>query len=768
MAYGAGKFVAVLEGTNDYAWVTTSGGTWASIPTTTTFYKYGVAYGGGFFLIVGSPGLPGVDRVAIGTGDGTWAEHDVLDNVAGPIRYQGGVFVSMQASQVSVTSDGISWTQYACPSGGIDIAYAPSLSLYVLVRSGLGGSSVATSPNLSAWTVRSTPTAVYHAVAWSPELSLFAMVGDSGAFATSPDGINWTARTSMPSGSYTGVLWADHLGKFVAVSSGTSRIVMGDSVPAVVGEAVPLSEIVADIHDRCDIPESQYDVAELTDMVSGLALAGDYTGADAINSVRPLYFFDKSEHDKKLWYPKRGASVMDSWDIDDLTEVPDTTQREQALEVPKKLHLFYQHAISGYARVKATAASSSPDLMTTGEVTIEVPVVLDEDQAAQAADKAYKVTRAEINGTTEISIPLDIGIERVPSNPVGLTLRGMTRRLRIDSMSYADGVFKLSLKNDRQSAYTSNLTGVPIPPPTLPPSTIVGETVFAVLDIAARVDSEDDLNYLVAVTGESPAWHGARYQRSLDTGANWTTVQDITTASIIGYLQDDVPAASEDYTDTTNFVTVHLIREGQTLDSLTDAEFLSEGGAFALEKADGSFELMQYLDAVEDSAGDFTLTTLHRGLLNSGASAHTAGARFVMLARPTHIDAQASWIGMDLTHRAISLGDTADNTDNEETATFVGRSQLEWPVASFSLTRSGNNVTGTWVPRHRFGSDDYPVASVNFQGYRVTIVGTSTVTFDQTAQTFTYDVSAIGGGVTVSVSALNRITGAGPATSGTI
>ena len=91
-------------------------------------------------------------------------------------------------------------------------------------------------------------------------------------------------------------------------------------------------------------------------------------------------------------------------------------------------------------------------------------------------------------------------------------------------------------------------------------------------------------------------------------------------------------------------------------------------------------------------------------------------------------------------------------------------------ACSIAGSRSGSNVIGTWAPRHRFGTDDAPVASVNFQGYRVTLSDgvLPAVTFDTTAATFTYDASALGSPLTVGVSALNRITGAGPATSGAI
>lgn len=540
-----------------------------------------------------------------------------------------------------------------------------------------------------------------------------------------------------------------------------------DTPQTLSGQPMLLGDIVAEIHERCNVPGDKFDVSELTDEVAGLVLAGDYSGADAINTLRGPYFFDKAEYSKKLHYPKRGAAVVTTLTIDDLVEEPDLSKREQAVEFAKKMHLFYQHAISGYAAVKATSLRSSPDARVVGETSLQVPVVLNEDQAAQTVSKLHKVSWAEAEGEVTLSLPESF-IRLIPSNNVGLVLRGQAKRLRIEKREHESGVLKYTLRHDRQSAYTSNLTGVPIPPPSLPPSTIVGYTTLAILDISSRIDTQDDLHYLSAGVGALPAWYGYALQRSLDGGANYVTVGQYG-ASIIGELLEDVPAASEFYTDTTNAVYVKLIRDGQSLQALTDQQFLSEQGAFALEKADRSWEIMQYRDAVQDSSGAYILKMLHRGLLNSGVSAHTAGAKFVMLERVQHIPAVSAWIGQPLTHRAVSLGDSPELA-SAQTATYYGRSQIEWPVAYLQLSRDGSdNITASWTPRHRFGTEDAPVASINFQGYRVVLDdGSSTVSFDTLSPGFVYDASALGSVVTVGVSALNRITGAGPSTSGAI
>jgi Putative phage tail protein len=530
-----------------------------------------------------------------------------------------------------------------------------------------------------------------------------------------------------------------------------------------------LSNIVADIHERCG--SHVYDVSELTDLVAGLGLAGDYTGASAIDVMRPVYNFDKSIHDGSFYYPKRGAAVIETLTVDDLTEIPDTTKREQALDVPQKFHLRYQHAASGYAPVKASAPRTpSPDFLTSGEASFEIPVVLDEDEAAQAADKMYKIFLAEMEGTTEIVVPVDIAAKYADANCIGLSLRGRTDRYRIEEQSFSDWKIKLTLKPDRQSAYTSNLTGVPIPEPTLPPSTIVGATELAVMDIPARIDSEDSLGIVLAVDGALPPWYGARLQRSLDGGASYSTIEDTTIASVMGVLVDPVADASQFTTDRTNTVRVRLYRATHSMETISQESFMREGGAFALENVDGSWEILQARDWDDEGDQVFAGTVLHRGRLNSVTNSHAAGQRFVRLDRPKSYAMQSSWINTDVTHRAISLGDTADDTTNDTTQTYVGRSQIEWPVVHLQLERDSSGVvSGTWAPRHRFGSDVAPVASINFRGYRVTLTdGSSTVTFDVATPEFTYDASSLSQPVTVSVSALNRITGAGPVTSGSI
>src|SRR5690606_1234720 len=267
-------------------------------------------------------------------------------------------------------------------------------------------------------------------------------------------------------------------------------------------------------------------------------------------------------------------------------------------------------------------------------------------------------------------------------------------------------------------------------------------TVLAVLDIPSRNDSEDDLNLYLAVSAVEPAWYGALVERSHDGGAIWADTAELERSMVIGVLTADLPAASEHYTDTTNRVRVRLLRGSQDLESLTEQAFLSGGGAFAVQSADGSWEILQYLDADDLGDQEYELSTLHRGRLATQPSVHYGGALVVFLDDVEHVPAQAAWIGQQLTHRATSFGETTE-TAVEQTLTYAGRSQMEWPVAYLTLERDSNDViAGAWTPRHRFGSDDFPVPSINFEGYRVTIDdGSAAVVLETSDPHFSFDAS---------------------------
>lgn len=607
-----------------------------------------------------------------------------------------------------------------------------------------------------------TPDGNWHASATRLEFNAKDATFNGGYFfVIGDDGTNGYIARSQDADEFE-VVYTEALG-FLQQWTGIEAFYA--TTGTAVGEPVPLSSILTALHLRSGHTSSDFDVSECPELVKGVVFESSVTFAEAINSVIGSYFKDPSEYDRKIRYISRGKGVVRTLTEDDLVDEPETSRRENAIEYPRKLHYFFQSPITHYAATKATSARSSPDVHVIGEVSISSPITYDNpDEPAQASAKLHKVYWADAEGEIVWHIT-DEHADLVPGDCVGLNLRGVVRRARITSIEDDPGVRKLTMRIDRQSAYTSNVTGIPLPPPTPPRPSIIAPSVGLTMDIPALTDDADDLHYLRAIFGITDVWAGAIDQRSMDGGASFSSINTASRAAIVGTLQAGVTAGSPHFTDSTNQVVVNLYVD-RTLESISQQQFLREGGAFALSYMDGGvrkWELCQYRDAEQDSDGNWILTTLHRGLLNTSAAAHASGDYFVLLGRGLlKNSAQTAWIGQEMVHRAVSNGLTPE-TAATETTTYTGQSQTEWPVASVGLELDGDDLAVSIVPRHRFGTDAHPVRSLNWTGYRITATdGANSATYETTADEAVIDVSGWSGTIDVSVAQINRITGPGP------
>lgn len=586
----------------------------------------------------------------------------------------------------------------------------------------------------------------------------FAVIGNNenderiGQIARSDDGITWEiARQEEIDGNEN---W---------YSIGALPVYAGQ----VTSDPPHLDEVIAAIHSWCLQPAEEYDVTALTDiLVRGYILAGGYSGKEAINTLMNLWMLDSPEFDRKIHYRKRGANIVGSYTFDDLIDEPEDATREQEIEYPKKLHLDYQSPGVDYAPAKATSSRSSIDARVVGEIGIQVPVVLTPTEAFQRANVLHKVSWTDADGEVVFSVP-DENLHLVPGDCIALYLRGTVRRLRIDGIEYYPGRLKLTCRGDRQSAYTSNVEGIDPRPPTPPPPSIVGPTRIIVGDWPALRD-EDDVSTpvkYVAMGGITPAWTGALGEESVDGGNTYSEMVRVVFGAIMGTLQEAVSDAAPYFADHTNRVMVQLDIQDDSIeiDSFTELQFLQENGGFALVKADGDFELMQFRDAVDMGGGLYEFSYLQRGRLDSGTHEFLPGDRFVLLNTVAPVRYPTAHLGVDMYHRATSFGQTTEDGTVVH-GVIEGNSQKEWPVAHVMLTRAGDYIDGSIVPRHRFGTEVNPIRSINWLHYEITFQDSLDQfdTITQTMDTFTYDASAMTFPVTVTVYQVNRLTGAGP------
>jgi hypothetical protein len=454
--------------------------------------------------------------------------------------------------------------------------------------------------------------------------------------------------------------------------------------------------------------------------IRGFMCADLFNAADAIRQLQTAYFFDLPEVDDELLAVVRGqatAATISRLDMVVGQEADFETAREQAVEFPLKMHLGYLSAESDYQPTKQTSERRSVDVQARSESTVEISANWEADEAAQIVDAMHKVAWAEAEGRIKVGVDESFAY-LVPSDIIVVEVySGVYKRFRILEAVFADGIIQIQAVVDRASASNLNVNieaPAPTPRPT-PPSNIPSQTEWEFMDLPALHDTHDTLHYYVAGYGTpSSAWYGAQLQRLV--GLDYQAEAELTYAHTMGVLDEALPLAPAEYTDTTNTV---LVSTSDDLESITNDHFLKGGNGALIGD-----ELIQFRDVVAEGA-NWRISHLSRGRLNTTPAAHSIGARFVLLANPVLVPAGVALLDTTLTLRCPSYGQIPQAGD-ESTHAFVGNSQREWAPTNLVIVKQGNDYIITWSPRWRLGNSANPSRSVNFSHWEVRITRSGT------------------------------------------
>lgn len=532
------------------------------------------------------------------------------------------------------------------------------------------------------------------------------------------------------------------------------------------GAPVLLSTIVGSVCADASLDGAKCDVSMLPPVfVPGFATSPDYSAAEAIKELAKVYFFDAQDVDGLVRFVPRGGNfttIITEVDFVDGEDEPEVDTTRDSISVPRLLHLSYFDLNGGQGTDKQQSERQISPRVESPTV-LQTPVVLDAETAARVVRVHHKVMEDELRGDLVFGVS-DRLIGLVAADVPVVQYRGRSQRCRIKKVEVMDGWQRLTCQRDRQSAYTAEVQPIPTAPVTTPPSTIVGATRFAFLDIPALTQAGDVLSYHLATSGEVPAWRGAAIERA-DIGGTFGLIATDGTGAVMGTLTATLPLASEFYPDESNAIVVQLARADDELEAISREQWLSRGNAAALVRADGTAEVVQFREAVETTPGTWRLTGLQRGRLNSGASAHAAGTVFVLLDGALVVQTGSERIGATLSHRAYSIGNDP-TTAAAQARAWTARSQREWPPIIESAVRTGDSLAVTWTPRHRFGSEETPVASSHFDGWQVDATsGGTTRTATVITPSVAIDVAGLANPITVTVRGRNRLAGLGdPAT----
>lgn len=515
---------------------------------------------------------------------------------------------------------------------------------------------------------------------------------------------------------------------------------------------VPLDAVIEDIGSMVGIAPGKFDLTAISGYtLRGYALQRQMAAADAWRGLQRPYVFDMPEFDGKLRAVRRGGGIVATiTDADLIDNGEETEQREQEVELPRVLRVFSADPSANYAVTPQTSPRRVSDIKAVGEVAVELALALMPDEAARIAEILHKIAWTGAEG--KINLPLPVRwTHLVPSDPIEYR----SRRYRIEDAELRDGVYQVRALLDRAADSTSTATGVskPTAPAWLAP---VGTTYLELMNLPVLASTDDEPGLYVAAYGSSRRWGGALLQLSTDNGVSWTDITTVTQAAAIGYSTTALVAEAA-ATPSVQTLTVWL---PEAPESLTFETMLRYGNRALLGD-----EIIQFQTATDLGGNLYQLTGLVRGMYATASGAQAANARFVLLGEGVaFIEVPRALLGQLLQVRAVTSGGTADAAPVYPLLLDTFRSQTEFPVSQVTATRAAGSgdVTVSWVGRGRLGTETAPYHSRHWTGYRVSFSDGYTV--DTTASTVTY--AAAPAGITVTVAALNAITGAGPASTG--
>lgn len=537
--------------------------------------------------------------------------------------------------------------------------------------------------------------------------------------------------------------------------------IWGATDGAVVASSPFLADVVKDLCLKSGIPSEAIDVSELyNDRVAGLKVSADIGLDTPIDELRKVFFFDKSDFEGQIHFPKRGRDVTARIPYSDLVRGnPESLKKKYVDEtqLAREVNISHLDPDGGFARNKQFAIRRSNRVNTQRKRNNDTGVVLTVDQAATAAEVLLRIEWNE-----QISYEFSTTIkwtDITTADVIEVEDRdGSWHRMRIEERN-EDGTIQWKGKQDAGTrTYAPQRTGNSLPTPISTTPGIIGPTRLEIINVSPQRDQDDELGLYVAACGESSAWTGYTLYYSTDGGLSYTEAYTANVPSIIGETTTDL-------LDDTSYEyhgeqTVDVL-SNFALASINDDQLLARQNRIIIGDEELQFKTATLLGMV-GSLFNYRLSTLVRGRFATEVEPWPAGTRFVVLDESViFVQLQRTFLGQDITYKAVSLGQSNDEAIPLDYLFDVAYSQTEWLPVSLTAARDGSdNVTVNWIGRARLGTDSHPYHSKYFRGYRVKFSDGHII--DTTDVTATYTSAPVG--ATVQVCGLNEITGEGPFT----
>lgn len=476
-------------------------------------------------------------------------------------------------------------------------------------------------------------------------------------------------------------------------------------------EKIGLGSIIADMCGMCGLADDMVDVAAVSDQVRGFFLGRMSDARAALGSLVDAFALDVAESGGRLVFRSRaatatpiitvphvdlGASDGGGKAVERISET-----RGQELELPRRVTVHYRSWNRGHEVGSQIASRYQGAVATHQTVETELPLVLEDAQAAAIAERMLMsswIGRTAVKTTLPPRyMQLDPGdvvlIEARPGRHVPV------RIMKLDLGASLVVAVEGRIEDDR--AYVSTLSGVDLSIPTLPPR-FVGPSRLHLIDGPALLDGDAAGPCVyVAVSPVLDAWTGAGVQKSSSVDGDYGNVMSDSSGVTWGVLDQSVAASQADTWDETTKIRVRLL-SGE-LESRPAIDILNGANALAIGPRGQMPEIVQFRTATEVSDGVWELSGLLRGRRGTEhRMAHDAGEPVVLLDGVTRVGIQSSEIGVPRWWRTWALGAEAPDPSTEWTVSDAGMRPYS-PVHVRGARSGSGDLTVTWIRRTRTG-----------------------------------------------------------------
>lgn len=509
--------------------------------------------------------------------------------------------------------------------------------------------------------------------------------------------------------------------------------------------SLSLPALVRHLCQRAGLDAPRIDVSGLWGALEGYSSNTIDSPRAAIDMLARHFGFDATESGGKIMFRMRGAAPKASFSLDDLVAgaengEPIIFERAQETELPQILKWAFGREDEEYepTQVEARRAIGTSARISSETFPMAVPPEEGERRCRRALQEAWVGRESASFALPPSQMALDA------SDVVTIEHDGRSYDFEVMTLGDAearrvDGVMRDRLAYDLPP-------GAPREKPVLPSPVIFGAVELMMMNLPRLTSTATDRAPYFALY--TTPWPGPISAMRDEARSSTSILGTVSSPSVIGVTTTGLSAGPLGVWDDASSVTVEIAYG--TLRSVTEGELLAGENAFAIETAEGEYEIFQAANAVLLGTRTYRLSRLLRGQRGTEAQMVPEvppGAAIVRLDTAKSMDFKANEIGYErevffLTEEAqrpnIFLISSYFDAEFEESVPFTATARGRQPFSPCNVKqpyrtgRNPGNLSIEWIRRSRsleadsWLSAEIPLDEEN-EAYEVDIYDGSTV-----------------------------------------